>query len=321
MTSFPARILVSVLLLLGLAACKSVQPEPFSEFDTALVKLRKGADSALAVNAKWASERFVASVVEAQQRIDAAAAKGVEPEPPDVQLIQGLLLETVAHNGLAPILPEDHLYLGAQRFRQGVYQLNSVFLHYAELLVQLASPSLAPKAQLRKLAKELNANAAAALKALGVTKLRDPARGVFSIAVGEASHLGFEAARRSQLQATLVKSQRTVQAYADKGREAIAIAARHSQQEYEQRSSQMLDAFVAASPSRRPKLAKGIVDLDTRYIKQLEALRSLDAAYARLPTAHSQLLKAAGGSSAGAGSLVALLEDANRLAGLARKLE
>jgi len=303
------RALVA-LLLLALPGCQSVRTEPFGDFSTALLEVRKGADEALRTNAEWARDRFASEVVRASQSEQEA----------DLDLVTGLLLEVSAEDPFVPVVPEEQLYLRARRFHHGVDQLNAVFITYGELLFQLAAPSLVPRERFEQMARDLDANAGAALEALGVTGVDAAARGFASLAAAEGARLFIEWRRRSYLEDTLREAQPIVEDYSDRGREAVRIAVRHFRHEYEQRSAALAIELTEAAASQRRRKAQEIMALNELYLERMAVFRSLDLVYRRLPLAHSELLGAVEGER-GFAAIVGLFEEGRRLVRLAESLE
>lgn len=300
------------VLLLTLTACAGVDPKPFAEFHGALVGVRADADRAIQFNADWTRERFVQTVVDASR----------DPEGADA--IADLVLGTAADDPLTADVPRSALYLEVRGFREGVYQLNSAFVQYAELLVQFSTATLIPRDRFEARARDLNANAGAALEALGVSEVEDRERAVFSIIVSEGFRLGLEAKRKRDLERTLRESHAAVEAYAAKGQEAVVLVARHFTHEYGERippHTAQLFPGSGASDSARAWAAKEILGLNERYLDQLAVLKSLHRAYGRLPLVHGELLRAVEGGDFDLSTITGLVEEGRRLHALARELE
>src|SRR5450631_1607664 len=151
-----AAVATAALLLLILAGCPRVNPQPFIQFSDSTLELRKGADAALTINDDANKERF----------IEQTAAASLTPE--GAEAVNNLLMTTDPKDPFAWHMEKTPLFMQSQRFRAGIYTLNTALVNYAELIKELSSPeSLSPE-RLDKLTIDLNANLGSAARSLGI---------------------------------------------------------------------------------------------------------------------------------------------------------
>ncbi len=258
-----------LLILLSVAACSSVQPQPFSALATSTQQLRDGADASLAVLSAQARERFV---------MEAALGDGAK--------IQSLLLEQVQGDPFGWKTDGPVLFLQVARFRDGVFRLNNAVNGYAQLLVQLASPDLVDAKTFDQLAKDLNGNLRDATVTLGMTGANNKDIAIFSTIAAESALAFIESRRQSALVRVIEVNQTTIVEISAAGRSAIKRTAIALRSEYDQRSTGIANAIAGGE---RTSKVRELVDLNDRFIVQLGVLRTLDKSYLTLPRAHAEL--------------------------------
>lgn len=288
---------ITVFALLFPIGCVSVDPQPFADFSGSVKELRSGADSALeyidAVSRTILIQRIVDEVESGETEALLSLRLGVQVEEP-----------------LELDLEEVPSFLKSRWFREGVFALNTTVVDYAELLHQLAQPGLLSEETFNEMAKDLNGNVAAAMKALNQdVQPRDVA--LFSTAAAGLIRSVLENQRRSELSKAIASNQTAIEAIALCGRNAVQIAAVEMAENYRDNSQEVLRR-IGLSPAKQT-LVEHMVRLDDDYIARLATLRTLDKAYAALPKAHDELMNAVKNPSISLASIQSLYEQGKRL--------
>ena len=300
-----ALILTTGIALLGgcSAVGSKVQTEPFRDFSVSLETLREEADRALGFNADWSYERFLDEMSLDESRATAEAS------------VQSLLLERDGEDLFSVASFDAPLFLETENFRQGVYELNTAYLEYAQLLAALASASVRSSEEFERAATAIDADLQMATTLLDLGAEADRPRGILTTLAVEGLRLFIEKRRKEDLVTALNANQDNIATYAGEAQIAIETAARQLWQEYHQRSEE-LGATIATSTttaSRRRKALNDLVVLDRQFEKQLAALRSLNSAYGALPEAHGELAAAIGNPASTREAIRELYSEARRL--------
>lgn len=260
-------ILLLALVVGGTAGCATTSVEPFTALAASAQQLRDGADASLGALHDRTRDRHIAE-----------AASG------DLDRIQALLLAQPSGDPFGWVSPQPPLFLHVARFREGVYQLNTVLVGYAGLLAQLASPDLLKPATFDQLAADLNANLRTAVQAFGVQAPPNKEVAVFSTAASGAFRVYLQNKQRGALVKALQDNQAAIDDTAELGAAAVRVTAAALRNEYE---------LASASLAQR-KAIRELIDLDDRFIKEMAGLRTLHQAYQALPAAHRELAAGAG---------------------------
>jgi hypothetical protein len=279
----PALLACAAALGLG---CASVDPKPFAAFAGATAQLREGADAALGSFVAPVRERAVAQIVEAT-----ASADGFR------ETRERYVLERPA-GSLVPDRSKLALVFQLPVFSQGVYQLNSVLVDYANLLHQLALPETVPKDEIEALAKQLNANLVDAAKTIRPGQAVDTGRiALFSTAAAAATQAWLESVRRRHLRDAIDEDRAAIEAVSQLGQEAVGIMGDLLQKEYDDAKAEPLRVLARgptgrSSEAQRRKAAQSLIALDEAYLNRSSALETLDGAYRALPSAQAELASA-----------------------------
>jgi hypothetical protein len=295
-----AALVLGFLILVG---CGTIRPQPFGEFSNAVQQLRKGADEALKYNDEANRDRFIEETAEASARPDGADE------------VENLLIEGIPGHPFAWQMTEVPLFMVSQRFRSGIYTLNSTLLAYAELLNNLANSDLVSRKAFDALAKDLNASLMAAAAALGFEGAEKGA-GIISVAASEAAGAYIENQRRAKLREALERNQTLIEDLSQQLQGAIRLAGWNLRNDYELRSKRLADRLVpnpSVGLSSRKKTVQGIVELNEDYLKRLGVLEALHNAYRALPAAHRELTEAVTRPGFNLASVQDLFENGKRL--------
>jgi hypothetical protein len=301
----PVCILAITLAILGIAGCASISPAPFTVFTTSIQQLRDGADASLSVVHGRTRDRYIAE-----------AAEG------DVAKVQALLLTQPPGDPFGWASANPPLFLKAARFREGVYQLNSVLVGYAGLLGQLASPELVSSEKFEQLAKDLNGNLRNAVQALGVSSPSNKEIAIFSTLATTAFRVYLQNKQRTSLLEALNSNQPAIQNTAELGASAVRLTAAALRHEYDLSSAKLanLVAKPTVSNSQKQTAVKDLVELDEKFIKEISMLRILHQSYVALPAAHLELATGVADPKLGLPMVIELLENGRELFRLYQEL-
>jgi hypothetical protein len=294
----PLCFVAVVLAILGVVGCASISPAPFTALTTSIQQLREGADASLSLVDERARNRYIAE-----------AAAG------DVAKVEALLLKPSPGDPFGWASSDPPLFLKVARFRDGVYQLNSVLVGYAGLLVQLASPDLVSPEQFEQLTRDLNGNLKNAVQALGVSAPSNKEIAIFSTLGTAAFRAYLKNKQRSSLLKALDRNQPAIQEAAELGTSAVRITAMALRNEYNH-SSEKLAALIAnpkLSDSEKQAILKELIEVDEKFIKEISVLRTLYQSYRTLPAAHQELATGVADPKSGLPMVIELSENGREL--------
>jgi hypothetical protein len=276
--------LLAAQLLLTLG-CSSLDPSRFQSFSTSLQELTTGVEAQADQDYTSTRARFVAeagtgkiALTRLQLSFDADDSYGfsyAEGEP---------------------------LFVKVHRFQLGIGRLNQAMQAYAALLVELAGGELIPQARFDQLTRDLNANAAAAARTLGM-EVSGQDLGLISTTAVEVLRGLLEQKRRRALAEAVAANQERIEQFAGRMEEAIELLAAGVRQDYTQQYMKI--ALAAVDAPDRTDAVNQILALNQQTEESLRMLRSLAASYRALPAAHAALARDAG-QAAGLGGLVDL---------------
>ncbi|NOZ79059.1 MAG: hypothetical protein GXP48_07770 [Acidobacteria bacterium] len=306
-------LLPAVALVAGCAS--TVQQTGFSRFTSALQKLRTGTDRAISQNEDASREDFILEVAKASLARNGAATvnslhitAGLQSVPFSWQMdVEG---------GRPP------LFMVLQRFRDGVYAVNTALVTYSELLGNLASPDVLSVADLDAETRDVNAGLRAGMDMLGV-RGSGQNLALFSTVATEMARQYLERRRRAELGAVLGKTQPSIEELSKKLQEAVRMTARILMNNYDRQYERFVEDLLPGSStalSNRTKAVKRIVKLNETYIENLAVLNALYASYGALPAAHRELRRAVIESRTSFASIEEILENGKRLSQLYEKL-
>lgn len=293
-------ISLALALLIG---CASVNPMPFQEFSKGAQDIRTGADKVLETDYEMARERLLRNV-----ETDAGAKTAIK------QLTIG---RAVGPQGkvkdFAWTTTGEPLFLTIRRFRRGVDDFNSVLVAYAQGLANLAGPVTLTDEQVTEMATNLTTNAREAARGLKIDVNQDKLALFSTVAVG-AFQQYLVSKQRSDLRKALVENQGWIVEVSRLGGEASKNMATVLWLEFLALQGDMNDKIATANPGARPKAIEEKIALNEKFVDQLEALKTLDNAYANVPAAHAEL-------SASLQTDVFSVESIRELSALGKRLE
>lgn len=300
----PLRALAGLLLLgatvLG-TGCASVDPAPFTQFESSLESLREGSDT----------QAGAAVAASRQDLVDKVANKEVSPA--DLQLEFDASNPYVTSYGFAEQEPN---FVKLTRFRQGLADLNDVMIDYAQSLVLLSGGGqggdiLPTSAQFDQMATDLNANAGNAAAALGL-KVDPQKQALLSTAAVQLFKAYIERKRSKDLMAAIEEVQPRVDDFAKAAQQAVHFLASMVQTDY---NVEFLPLATA-----QPANATPILSLNDSTQTTLATLDAMSRSYGALPQAHRDLKAAASKKPGVLAGLTALTNEAVRLQGFVNQL-
>jgi hypothetical protein len=238
-------------LLLITPGCSSTDPTPFQSFSTSLQDLAKGVEAQADQDYTSTRARFVE---------DASSGK--------IELTELQLSFDTADTYGFSYAEGEPLFIKVYRFQDGIGKLNQALQGYADLLVELAGGDLIPQETFEQLTRDLNANAAAAAKTLGMdTSGQD--LGLISTAAVEIFRGMVEHKRRKSLADAIATNQERIELYAGKMSEAIALLAAGVRQDYTRQYMKI--ALAAADSPDRQIAVNDILTLNQQTEETLSA--------------------------------------------------
>lgn len=252
----------SLLILANATACSSIKGEPFTAFSTSVQQLREGADASLSTIQTRTRDRHIA-----------------EASAGDFAKIAPLLLVTVPGDPFGWTSSDPPLFMKTARFRDGVFRLNSTLVSYSGLLAQLSSGELAKAETFDQLARDLNGNLRSALSAVGVAQPPTKEIAILSTAAGAAFRAYIQSKQKGMLLDALRQNQPAIEETSELGASAVRIAALALRNEYDLHSAQLAST----------RSVRELVELNDKFVKEMQALRILHHSYKSLPAAHLEL--------------------------------
>ncbi len=288
----------------ALAACLACGPpvnqDAFKKFEAAAIELRDGADKTLALQARWAQQRFANSL----QYSDSDTLTN--------HYVQMLLLDAVDGDPFGWKSPSTPFYVVTRRFRATVTALNDALVAYASLLDDLSRAGVVSTEELDRRVTDINNGARTAASLMRPEAPRASVALVSIMAarfleefvddkrvalLGDAVHANGPALREA---CTLLN-------------DAMMLTAQGVRAEYDQRSFALADELTHTrkGSGHRRDLINDLMRLNDLYTQHLAILRSLYDVYARLPAAHDELSRT--GKQSSIEELQRLYEDARRV--------
>ena len=305
------RLAALVIVSAGsaLAGCSAVDPSPFEDFAGATREIRQSADGVLEYDEGLSQERFLARV-EADDRADIGRTiKELMVNPSEVE---GDDFGWRAEN--------EPLLMKIRRFRYAVHELNTVIVEYATLLNELAGPTAVDDEEMQAFATDLNGNVKSAAAALAMD-VQDEQLAVFSTIAAGLFQQYINSRQRSHLAEALQENQPWVVEVSRLGDAMARNTARALWAEFGPIQSLFGTAMMEEpSGSARRGLVEERMQLNEQFLDMLSALRTLSAAYGKLPEAHRELAEGLETGSFNAGSIRQMYEYGKRLERLHEQL-
>lgn len=294
----------AVVACAALAACLACGPpvnqDAFKKFEAAATELRDGADKTLALQSRWAQQRFANSL----QYSDADTLTN--------RYVQMLLLDAVDGDPFGWQSPSTPFYIVTRQFRAAVKALNDALVQYASLLNDLSRAGTVQRDELDRRVTDINNGARTAAS---LARPEPPRPSVAIVSIMAARFLDeFVDDRRHELLVGAVRANgpalREVCALLN---DAMTLTARGVRAEYDQRSFALADQLThtRTGSGHRRDLINDLMKLNDLYTQHLATLRSLNEVYARLPAAHDELSRT--GKQSSIEELQRLYEDARRV--------
>lgn len=266
-----------LLTLTPLAGCPAIDQKPFAQFSRSVQEIQTGADHVLGADYELARARMLRRMKEDLR----TALKQVT-----IEQVQGPNESIEVYRWK---LGEEPLAMAVRRYRQAVNEFNGVLVAYAGRLADLAGPSALSEEDLAGMALRLTASAKEAATSLKLDVDRDKLAVFGTVAAGAFQQYVVSRQRR-HLGRALRENQAWVEEMSRLGREAAKNLALLLWQEFLILQGE-LKAEIALAPdaaARQPLFEKKS-DMNEQFVDLLEALETLDEAYATLPPAHAEL--------------------------------
>lgn len=300
----PVTQLLLFTLILSLAGCASVDPEPFSRFADSLQPLRQAVDTQMATAVTGSREELIQKVSDKDDPIIA----------PDLQLDFPASTHFVSRYGFGQ--DGEPKFVKFNRMRLGLSSLNDAVIAYARSLEMLAGGAksgdiLPSTTEFDQMARNLNTNAGTAAAALKLGT--DPGKqALLSTAAIQLFKAFIENERRKDLVNAIGEVQPQIEAYSMAARQAVVLLAEVVKTNYTITVEPLLEAV--------PPNAVPILKLNDTTQTTLAMLQSMANSYQSLPAAHRDLKAAANRKTTGLAGIIALGEEASRLNGLVKQL-
>jgi hypothetical protein len=316
LTDFALAIIITFNI--GLVGCApKIKTEQFKAYADANHKLQQAAEKPLGMAYDWSRSRFMQSAEEARKK---------DLREDISKIVRGLFLIQDGKdpfgwkqgNVETPILPWK-----VSEFRIGMDRVNSALVQYAELLVQLASGEFASKEKFNQMANDLNnnlKNAVVKAKTLNPNlekSVNDSELAFFSAIASTAVQEYIENKRKIRLVDALQKNQEVINSVAELGKNGATGIAVIIWQEYNNAYGRLANAFIANADSS----VEPLLQLDERFIPQMQILHSLYDSYGQLPIAHQQLAASLESEESAVDQIQILIDKAQRLQQLSNGLK
>jgi len=294
----------AVVVCAALAACLAcgppVNPDAFKKFAAATTELRDGADRTLALQSKWAQQRF------------ANALQYSKADTLTNRYVQMLLLDGVDDDPFGWQSPSTPFYVVTRQFRAAVKALNDALVDYASLLDDLSRTGIVTRDELDRRVTDINNGARTAATLM---KPEPPPASVAIVSIMAARFLEeLVDDKRHELLIKAVRANgpglREICSLLDN---AMTLTAQGVRAEYDQRSFALADQLThtRTGSGHRRDLINDLMKLNDLYTQHLEALRALHNVYARVPAAHDELSRT--GKQSSIEELQRFYEDARRV--------
>jgi len=294
----------AVVVCAALAACLAcgppVNPDAFKKFAAATTELRDGADKTLALQSKWAQQRF------------ANALQYSKADTLTNRYVQMLLLDGVDDDPFGWQSPGTPFYVVTRQFRAAVKALNDALVDYASLLDDLSRAGIVSRDELDRRVTDINNGARTAVTLI---KPEPPPASVAIVSIMAARFLEeLVDDKRHELLVEAIRANgpglRAICSLLDN---AMTLTAQGVRAEYDQRSFALADQLThtRTGSGHRRDLINDLMKLNDLYTQHLATLRAMRDVYARLPHAHEELAQT--GRQSSFEELHRLYEDARRV--------
>ncbi len=257
--------LVAVVVLL--AGCGGINPQPFENFSGAMRQVKEGTDGVLSKNIEWEREWQIYEVMEGKKKLEYLKIER-----------KGEFEWTYVEKNLASKYDEVRSIFKA---------LSDATLKYADLLAAIAGAELITEEEYEKVAKETYEQLNSLITRLNVEVSGD-AVGLFSIGAIEIGKQVLEAKRRKDLARLLTNNQANIEGFSYKTIALINSAERTLNNSYE-KLFEMYDEQLKKNQSR--VLVEKVEQLGPAAQKSVTILKEARDVCEKIPAAHKELLK------------------------------
>jgi hypothetical protein len=264
----------SAFLIVWLSGCSTVDPKPFTKFNTAASEITK-VDASVDAHTSTVKESEMARIA---QDSDEVKKLSLEFDVNDPFMYEFKFTRA-----------DEPLFIKWQRLDSGLTELNLAFIEHTRLLAALAGGDLIKTEDFDKLATDLNNNARSALKSLG--KEPDGSKlALFSAAASTAAHAYISMKRKQSLIDIINKNQVSVEAYIKHAQEAVGILADDIKAEYQKANRSLLKQWASSSSARDKRTITDKIYSNSDITgKTLDMLKALDKTYMSLAVTHKEL--------------------------------
>lgn len=187
------------------------------------------------------------------------------------------------------------LFVRINQSRIALLRLNEALNSYSILLLELADGKLLAPTAFSQFEKSLNRSAASAFRTLAPEQpASSPA--ILSQTAGDLMRHYLESKRRRYLAQAIRENQYGIELYSQLARELALKCRNDIKRYYTNETARLFEQWATATKNdkqkEREKLAKSMIELNMQLINTLDLLEALDAAYAALPAANSDLATA-----------------------------
>ncbi len=295
----------SLLLLTGLiSGCATpVKQEPFTKFAESAETLRDGTDRAMEVLIPQTVARYKK---ELQDELKARESS---------ELYSSARLEL--SDGSPFDFESVPNYMVFDQFKVGLREMTDALHKYSVLLRDFADDEMQSKEEFDKFATELNANAFEALRVVDKNAGTNSAEnvGLISTVAAAAFNNYLKSKQKEVLVDAVEKNQSTVVQYTDKVQQAIKIIANASNQEYLSLSAEYAEQMLDQNKSSNS--IDALIKLNRDHFSQIQALKTLNDAVGKFPSAHNDLKNAAKNPDQSLSSIIELVNRGNQLKSVA----
>jgi hypothetical protein len=273
---------ILMFVAVWLTGCATVDPKPFTEFNTLAQKLSRANDVA-------------------QTHFDAEKNYWMSRNGGDPREVIGLFLSISDDQNNDRYVysysfkdGQEPVFIKWRRFQSGLSDLNLAFIRYTELLAELAGSDLIKQEDFDKLAKDLNSNVRSALLAINPPNPGEDGPnaekvGLFSTVAAQAAQAYIQSKRKEYLVTIINDNQSAVEAILAHGKKGISNMAGNVRAVYEFNADNVKGKVAASSPDESRVLAESIYAESLVVATTLDLLNSLSDTYDSLATAHRNL--------------------------------
>lgn len=270
-------ILISGLLALWISGCTTVDPKPFTKFNSLAQEL-SGVDKVAQTQFQQEKEYWMSN-------------NGENPTK-----AVGLFLTIIPDYDYEFSFGKNDVpyFIKWRQFQSGISELNSGFIRYTELLAELAGGDLIKGEDFEKLAKDLNTNLSNALLAINPPKQGESGPdekglALFSTVAAEAGKTLIEYKRKEKLIEVITANQSSVDKILGHAKKGIEIMADNVRTRYEFQTSDLKKSLPGLTKKKMKAQSEQIYADSLVAAASLDLLKSLAKTYDSLTSAHRNL--------------------------------